>query len=191
MMLSKMRQHLTFANVVAAVALFVAIGGGAFAVASSQSQQDRRIARKVVRKLAPKLSVKHALTAGSATNAANLEGAPASDYRLHCAAGLHRGTDLCFEDNERAPAPYTTALKTCALARRRLPDEGELAVVFDNLGAPQDEQWVVSHYYVSRPNQSDQVVASLLAEDPARTLLLNGDLVSKEHAYRCVTSATN
>ena len=187
-MLERSRRHLTFANVAAALALFAAVGGGAFAVASSQNQQQRRIARRVVRRLAPKLSVKHA---ASATNATSLGGAPASDYRLHCLAGLQQGTDLCFEDNERPAAPYATALKTCALARRRLPDEGELAVVFDNLGALQDEEWVVSHYYISRPNQADQVVASLLSQDSNRNLMLNGDTVTKSHPYRCVTSATN
>jgi hypothetical protein len=80
---------------------------------------------------------------------------------------------------------------TCALAQRRLPDEGELALAFDHLGAPQDGQWVVSHYYVSRPPGSDQVVASLLYEDSARNILLQGDVVTNNAPYRCVTSATN
>ncbi len=189
------------ALVISAIALIVAVGGGAFAVAALNRPKvksiSKRQANRQIRRKAPALSVLHAqsadtaTTADTATNATNLDGQPASDYRLHCPASLHRGADLCFEFDERAAAPYATALQTCARAQLRLPDEGELALVFDHLGASQDFQWAVSHYYISRPNQSDQVVASLLANDSARNILLNGDLVTKNHPYRCVTSASN
>jgi hypothetical protein len=172
------------------LALIVAVGGGAFAIGASTSKQDRRIARKTVRNLAPKLSVKHAQAADNATNAFNLQGQPASDFRLHCAADLHRAADLCFEVNERALASYTDALKTCALAQRRLPDEGELALVFDHLGAPQDIHWASGHYQLDLAgNFLDFGVA--LSEDPADNISLIGQLATKAETYRCVTSATN
>jgi hypothetical protein len=190
------------ALVISVLALIVAVGGGAFAIAASESKQDRkiaRIARKAVRKLAPKLSVKHAQTAGSATkadsadnatNAFNLQGQPASDFRLHCAADLHRAADLCFEFTERAPTSYTDALKTCALAQRRLPDEGELALVFDHLGAPQDEQWASGHYQLEVGGLFLDFGVGL-SEDQDRNFTLIGQLATKGKPYRCVTSATN
>ena len=54
---------------VALVALVLAVGGGSFALGSSTARQQKRIATKVVRGLAPKLSVAHATTADSASAA--------------------------------------------------------------------------------------------------------------------------
>jgi hypothetical protein len=80
------------ALVIAVIALVVAVGGGTFAIASSDSKQDKKIAKKVVRKAPPILSVLHAKTADQAATAAtatradtarnadSLGGAPASAY---------------------------------------------------------------------------------------------------------------
>jgi hypothetical protein len=61
------------ALVISFLALTLALGGGAFALSSSDRKTDRRIAtgvaKKVVRRLAPKLSVRHATTAGDAATA--------------------------------------------------------------------------------------------------------------------------
>lgn len=77
---------------ISSVALFLALGGGAFAAASSDNAKDKRIATRVVRHLAPSLSVAHASSADSATNASHassadsagnaskLGGSPASSY---------------------------------------------------------------------------------------------------------------
>lgn len=81
------------ALVIAVIALVVAVGGGTFAIASSSDgKQDKKIAKKVVRKAAPSLSVLHAKTADQAStavsasradtaqNADRLGGAPATSY---------------------------------------------------------------------------------------------------------------
>lgn len=80
------------ALVISVIALVIAVGGGAFAVASSDSKQDKKIAKKVVKKMAPSLSVSHAKTADQASkaasatradtagNAENLGGEPAAAY---------------------------------------------------------------------------------------------------------------
>jgi len=60
------------ALVVSMIALIVAVGGGAFAVArGSEKTRDKKVANRVVTKRAPGLSVNHAL---SADNAKNLSG---------------------------------------------------------------------------------------------------------------------
>ena len=56
------------ALVLAAAALTVALGGTAFA-AGSAGHPDAKADTKLIKKLAPSLSVKHAKTADSATNA--------------------------------------------------------------------------------------------------------------------------
>jgi hypothetical protein len=64
------------------VALVVAVGGGAFAVASSNSRQTTKIVTKVVRRLAPKLSVKHAKSADTAALATALPDGSVTTARL-------------------------------------------------------------------------------------------------------------
>ena len=65
-MIGRVRRVPSPALVISVIALVVAIGGGTFAIASSDSKQDKKIAKKVVNKLAPSLSVKHATTADRA-----------------------------------------------------------------------------------------------------------------------------
>ena len=91
-MIGRVRRVPSPALVISVIALVVAVGGGTFAIASSDSKQDKKIAKKVVNKLAPSLSVKHATTADRATTAAAatradtagnadaLGGAPAGAY---------------------------------------------------------------------------------------------------------------
>jgi hypothetical protein len=57
------------ALVISIIALIVAVGGSTFAFATFESKQVKKIAAKVVKKLAPKLSVLHSTSADSATNA--------------------------------------------------------------------------------------------------------------------------
>ena len=68
--------RLSYANVTATLALFVALAGGSFAVAALNGQEKRvvkkiakRQANKRITARAPELSVKHAKSADSATNA--------------------------------------------------------------------------------------------------------------------------
>lgn len=132
-------------------------------------------------------SATRAANSDHATNSDQLAGSPASTYLVHCPSALHRApkTDLCFDFAERAAATWPDALKTCALAGFRLPDSGELAEVFDDLGAFQDDQWTASQFF--GPNAE----ASLMNQDSSRKILLNADLVTRSHPYRCVTTASN
>jgi hypothetical protein len=129
----------------------------------------------------------HASSADHATNADNLGGSPASDFRLHCPDNLHRGADLCFDFTERAASPLATALATCARAKLRLPSDGEMALVFDNLAAVQDFEWVADHYFLA----TGPAVGGLLAQDVSRQILFNAGPASMSYPYRCVTSASN
>jgi hypothetical protein len=123
--------------------------------------------------------------AAHADNATNLDGKPASDYRLHCPDNLDRAGDLCYEVNPRPAAKYPEALKACALDQRRLPSEGELALVFDHLGAPQDAQWVAGHW-----RENNSTFTAFLEENSSRQIILGGTN-GLNAAFRCVTSATN
>ena len=67
------RQQRPAAFAISLLALFLAIGGGAFAAGGSDNKKDKKIANQVVNKRAPNLSVKHARTADSASNASSAD----------------------------------------------------------------------------------------------------------------------
>ncbi len=77
---SAIRERLTYANVTATLALFVALGGGSFAIAAlsgSEKKQVRQIAKKqanqVLNQRETTLNVNSAKTADSATNASTAD----------------------------------------------------------------------------------------------------------------------
>jgi hypothetical protein len=130
----------------------------------------------------------HAANADHATNSDELAGSPASTYLPSCPGSLHRApkTDLCFDVAERSPATWTDALKVCALAGLRLPDAGALAQAFNDLDAFQEYQWTTSLHAASTG-----LAAGMIAQDTSRTISVNADLVTRQHPFRCVTTAYN
>ncbi len=199
------RPHLTYANVMSTIAVFAVLAGGSAWAASkidtSQIKKGAVTARKLdngavtTKKIqddavtgakAEEASFGQVPDAAHADNATNLDGKPASDYRLHCPGNLDRAGDLCYESDLRSAATYPTALKACALDQRRLPDAGELALVFDHLGAPQTRQFVAGHFF-----DQDMAWGSALIEDSSRILHSSAVAENLSAPYRCVTSATN
>jgi hypothetical protein len=224
------RSHLTYANVMSTLAVFLVIGGGtalASYVVSSNSQvgpgtisghrppsgkhaniiagsiSGRDVANdslggadineaklfKVPRaaradSAASADNATHASTADTATNAQALGGHQASDFFLHCPGNLARAGDLCFEVGLRS-APYAAALKACARDQRRLPNAGELALVYDHLGAEQSQEWTASHFI------ENVFEVATLAQNSSRDLLPGASGISQPENFRCVTSATN
>jgi hypothetical protein len=94
-MQTRLRSKLTYSNVVSTICLFLLLGGGGFAIASSNT----KTVTKVIKKLAPGLSVNHANSADSAssasiasnanhaTNSDLLGGSPPSAFHDRCPAG--------------------------------------------------------------------------------------------------------
>ena len=200
----RIRPHLTYSNVMSTIAVFAVLAGGSAWAASKmgtdQIKKGAVTAKKLHKGAVTTKKIKDSAVTGAkakeasfgqvpdaahADNATNLDGKQASDYRLHCPGNLDRAGDLCYEVNSRPAAKYPEALKACALDQRRLPDEGELALVFDHLGAPQDAQWVSGHW-----RENNSTFTALLEENASRQIILSGTN-GLNAAFRCVTSATN
>jgi len=119
-------------------------------------------------------------------NADQLDGLDSSKFqpRVSCPAGLQRAADICFETSIRADATWTTALSTCALANRRLPDDADLAEIFNNSGAPQTAQWASPVFL----NQVAAQTAAVLYDDPSRNISVATLGIDTVAAYRCVVT---
>lgn len=180
-------RRLTYANVVATLALSVALGGSAVAATlisgtsiKPHSIPGNRLANHTI--TGKQVNLGKLGKVRNAANADNLGGSPASAYRLHCPAGLTQGGDLCFELTPRTAANWLTAVQTCSGLDRRLPTAGELAVVFNNVGASQPFQWTS---ILSASN------GTVLSNDASRQLQVGYSTYTATEPYRCVSDATN
>jgi hypothetical protein len=149
------RPRLTYANVIATLALILAIGGTSYAAVSinGKNLKNRSVAGKKLKKntvtgtevresklgkvptatLADRAAqADNAATAdtaaGSTTsaNASKLGGQTPESYRVACPGGMIRVLDECFEPNLRPEKTLQLALKECGAAGRRVPTLPEL-----------------------------------------------------------------
>jgi hypothetical protein len=182
-MRQRLGSHLTFANVVSVIALFVALGGTALAsvIITSNSQ----VAKNTISGHHPP-SGGHPNIIGGSVNRTDLATGLKESLKLHCPSDLQKAGDICFEPSTRSADTFVNALTSCARAQRRLPSDAELALVFEHSGAPQSDQWVDSH--VLDPNGS---FAFALSENSSRRISLRGGADDVPRVYRCVISPTN
>lgn len=178
-MTGRLRQHLSYANVAATLALFVATGGTA-AAANVIVHSNSDIARKTVSGHAPPPG-KHANLIAGSVNATDLSPDVKSSLQPHCPSGLQQGVDVCFEPSARAQAPFVSALQTCQAAGRRLPSVAEVAEIFDHAGAPQGVEWTDSVFI-----QSAQAYAAVMSDDSSRTIDFNYAQFATAIPFRCV-----
>ncbi len=123
--------------------------------------------------------------AAHADNATNLDGQPASAYRLHCPSDLDRAGDICYEVNPRPAASYANALRRAPSTSADCPTRVSWRSVFDHLGAPQDAQWVAGHW-----RENNSTFTAFIEENSSRQIIPGGTN-GLNAAFRCVTSATN
>ena len=183
-MWSVLRRRLTYANVVATLALVMATGGTA--VAAVMITSNNQVAQNTISGHAAP-SGKHPNLISGSINATDLAGSVKSSFTVHCPSGMQQAADLCFETTVRSPTTWTSAFATCTLANRRLPDAAELAEVFDHTGAPQPGQWV-QDTFVSGSTQ----FANGLEEDASRNItFVFGSTTGANSSYRCVVAPSN
>jgi hypothetical protein len=145
--LDKLRQRLTYANVMATVAVFIALGGSSYAVLRVDSSDIANNSVRGVdirnRTLSERDVKRNALSGRSiresrlgrvprAREADRLGGMTAVDLLLKCPTGTFAIADVCVETTPRSAVPYGSAVLECATTGvpgtpgRRLPTHGEL-----------------------------------------------------------------
>ncbi len=176
------RRGITYANVVATLALMFALGGTAAAAVLITS--NGQVGQNTISGHQPP-SGRHANLIGGSINGTDLAGTVKSSFTVHCPTGLQRGGDVCFDSTPRAAAAWDTALANCARANLRLPSAAELAKVFNNVGAPQNPHWTDDAFY----SGGDAAYYEYNHSD--RTLVAGTDYWTDLLQYRCVAAPTN
>ncbi|MFN8215967.1 MAG: hypothetical protein U0R71_05165 [Solirubrobacterales bacterium] len=171
-----MRPKLTYANVVATLALFLALGGAAYAAATLPKNSVGRAQLKPGAVTSSK--VKNGSLTGADVKAGSLP---------DCPSGMKLAAGACIETKVQGETGYGLALLTCAGEGRRLPTQGELAA-YDSLQYSGTEatafEWV-------EPSSSNGTAerANLLRAFSGGVELSSAE-VNATHAYRCAVGPT-
>jgi len=211
MVIGKRSFRPSHATIVAYLALFVALGGTAYAATSLPANsvgtkqlrngavttpklRDQAVTgRKVANNSLTGTQI-NASTLGTVPNAAHavnadrLAGSPASTFLAHCPSGMKRvpNGNLCFDSTARPNATWIDALNTCALAGLHLPTPGELAQAFNDLDAFQLDQWTSTAFGISL-----SYGVEVLRQSTTRQITPDDILPTETVTYRCVTDASN
>jgi hypothetical protein len=121
------KERLTYANVMATIAVFVALGGTAVAAklvlpknsVTSKSVKDASLKGKDL----AKGTITGDNVANNTLSAANINQATLS---LPCPSGTTKAAGICFDSTERASQGLDGAMSTCGQANRYLPTVAEL-----------------------------------------------------------------
>ena len=195
----KLRQRLTYANVMSTLAVFIALGGSSYAALtiSGASIENRSIpAKKIKRNSITGREVRESRLnrVPRARQADRLGGFSAAELRVRCPDDTFPIADVCVERTPRAASSYGSAVLQClgvgtpAGPGRRLPTHGELRAALGAVTlAPGGE--LTSDVY---PSGSDPGRLDVLyVTDQVGSVALTPDTGAGGKAYRCVADPLN
>jgi hypothetical protein len=138
-------KRLTYANVMATLAVFIALGGSSYAALSvtgrnvkNSSLTFRDLRRDTLG--GSRINESRLGTVRSARNADRLNGVTVERLLVRCPEGTFPVSNVCVETAARGPAPYGTAAVICegtdrnAGPGRRLPSHDELMTAIGEPG---------------------------------------------------------
>jgi hypothetical protein len=212
----RLRERLTYANLVATLALFVALGGTSYAVlhvgsadvvdnslrsrdirndtVRSRDLRDRTLRARDVRRDSLGSGVIKESVLGAVPNAANAErvgGRTAGELRVACPTDTVAKAGVCIEGSPRAPDGFLGAINHCDQAGRGLVTMPQLDAFLRSAGPLPQAEWTASVYRNTDngPNPFDELEAVLLSG----TGNVSYDRVYQavQHPFRCVALPSN
>jgi hypothetical protein len=113
-----MRRRLTYSNVMATIAVFIALGGSSYAVtriSGSQLKNSSVAGKKLKRNTLGGARIKESRLGQvpRARRADRLGGLSAGELQQRCPAGTVYSSGACVERTARVPATYSIAANTC------------------------------------------------------------------------------
>jgi hypothetical protein len=197
--LKKLRQPLTYANVMSTVAVFIALGGSSYAALTISGSDIRK------RSIAGVKLKRNTLTGREiresrlrrvprARNASRLGGLTAAELKIRCPSDTFPVADVCAERTARAASSYGSAVLQCAQfgtpagPGRRLPTHGELQAALTAVQLAQGGELTSSVYPSSAGGGRLDV---LYVTDQVGSAALTSDTAAGAKAFRCVTDPLN
>jgi hypothetical protein len=205
--MDRLRRHISYANVVSSLALFLVLGGTAWAVATN-SIGTRQIKNNSVRStdlrngsLRSKDVLRgslggHAIKESAlgkvprAKSADRVGGKSGTQLTLHCPSGTSVNQDACIETRPRDAQPYGGAAAVCETAGRRLPTHQELlAYAGDSTSTLAPGGELTADVYPASP-PSDPLNVLVVTSKVGQVTVVP-DTFAGRRPYRCVVAKGN
>ena len=128
----RIRKHLSYANVMATVAVFIALGGSAWALAKNsvgarQLKKNAVTTKKIKNEAVSSAKIKkNAVTAAKIADGAIGAAQISASLHLQCRSGTQYLQGSCIENNPHGTLPYGNAQVACQDLGGRLPNPSEL-----------------------------------------------------------------
>jgi hypothetical protein len=195
-----LRRHFTYANVMATLAVFIALGGSSYAALTITGRdiRDRSLTQRDLQRNTlggSRIKESRLSKVRRARNADRLNGLSAARLLVRCPPGTVPVSDVCVEPVERAPAPYRTAVVVCEgvdrpeSAGRRLPSHDELMAAIGDSGITLATGGELTRnvYPASDPGRLDV----LFITDSVGNVGVTSDTAAGAKAFRCVADPLN
>jgi len=197
--MSRLRPNLTYANVMATLAVFIALGGSSYAAlkVTGKDVRNRSLTyRDLKRDTLGGSRIKESRLGAvpRARNSQRVGGLSAARLLLRCQPGTIPAAGTCVETASRAPAPYGGAVTQCQIVNdrrtpgRRLPTHGELVAALSKAEvqlAPGGE--LTSDVYP----RGDTRLDVLYVTDRTGAVGVVADDGNTPKAFRCVADPLN
>lgn len=200
-MIDRIRRNLSYANVMATLAVFIALGGTSYAalqLTGRDIKDGSLTGRELQRNSIGGGPIKESRlgVVPYARNAARLNGLTAARLLVRCPAATVPVSDVCVEQAPRSPAPYTLAAVACEIVDRprtlgrRLPSHDELmTAIGDNGIVLAGGGELTRNVYPSATDPGG--LEALVVVDPGGRVALTSDTAAGARAFRCVTDPLN
>jgi len=195
------RRRLSYANVVATLAVFIALGGSSYAaltVTGRTVKNGSLTFRDLRRDTLGGSRIKESRlgTVRSARNADRLNGLTAERLLVHCPEGTFPVSDVCVETAARGPAPYGAAAVICegtdrgAGPGRRLPSHDELMTAIGEPGIALAAGGELTRNVYPSASVPGEVDVLLITSNTGR-VGITPDTAAGAKAFRCVADPRN
>jgi len=191
------QRHLSYANVMSTLAVFIALGGSSYAAfkISGKSIENRSIgAKKIKRNSLTGREIRESrLSVRRARSAERLSGFTAEELRIHCPRDTFPIADVCVERTPRPATSYGSAVLQCVdvgtpmRPGRRLPTHGELMAALTAVQLASGGE-LTSNVY---PSVAAGRLDVLFITDQVGSVATTPDTAAGAKAYRCVADPLN
>jgi hypothetical protein len=196
-----LRKRLTYANVMATLAVFIALGGSSYAALSvtGRNVKNSSLTYRDLRRDTlggSRINESRLATVRSAWNAERLDGFTADQLLVRCPEGTFPVSDVCVETAARAPAVYGTAAVVCestdrsAGPGRRLPSHDELMTAIGDVGITLSPGGELTRNVYPSASDPGRVDVLFVISDTGR-VGITPDTAAGAKAFRCVTDPRN
>jgi hypothetical protein len=201
LVIDRLRRKLSFANVMATLAVFIALGGTSYA-ALELTGRDIRNGSLTARDLRQeslgggRIKESRLGIVPRARDADRVGGVRPARLFLRCPPDTVPVSSVCVEMTARPPAPYKIAAGICegvdrrTTPGRRLPSHDELVTAIGDSGITRDPNGELTRNVY--PSSSDPGRLDVLfITDDVGSVALTPDTAAGAKAFRCVTDPLN